>query len=424
MLDLRRLRLLRELAARGTIGAVALALDYSPSAVSQQLAQLEKEAGRAAARARRAQRAADGGGADARRPHRRAARARRGGRGRPAGDRRADHRHRARRGDPVRRASTCSRPRCGSSRAEHPALRVEVTDAEPETSMPSARARHARHGPRPTSTRSSRARRTTRLDLEPLLEEQFHIVLPAEPPAGGDGGPVALAALRDEPWAIGKDDSAYAELTIRACRALGGFEPDVRHRSNDLLMLLALVANGQAVTLLPDLVRRRPRAVGRHPRRRRGAADPHRVRRDPPRQRAAAGAQRAASSAAGYGGWPSVGSHARTRKPPGARAAVSPPPSAAASSATSSSARAASRRGRPARPARRACTRSRRSPRSPCARRPARHAPRGRRRGPTTCGTRRGSPARSSATGMRRRAISVSYLVQAGHSGRGSTPHL
>src|SRR4051812_34462814 len=45
MLDLRRLRLLRELAHRETIGAVAEALSYSPSAVSQQLAQLEKEAG-------------------------------------------------------------------------------------------------------------------------------------------------------------------------------------------------------------------------------------------------------------------------------------------------------------------------------------------------------------------------------------------
>src|ERR687889_1351789 len=45
MLDLRRLRLLRELSARGTIGAVAEALSYSPSAVSQQLAQLEREAG-------------------------------------------------------------------------------------------------------------------------------------------------------------------------------------------------------------------------------------------------------------------------------------------------------------------------------------------------------------------------------------------
>jgi hypothetical protein len=47
MLDLRRLRLLRELARRGTIAAVAEALSYSPSAVSQQLAALEKEPPRA-----------------------------------------------------------------------------------------------------------------------------------------------------------------------------------------------------------------------------------------------------------------------------------------------------------------------------------------------------------------------------------------
>jgi DNA-binding transcriptional LysR family regulator len=40
MLDLRRLRLLRELARRGTIAAVAEALSYSPSAVSQQLSTL------------------------------------------------------------------------------------------------------------------------------------------------------------------------------------------------------------------------------------------------------------------------------------------------------------------------------------------------------------------------------------------------
>src|ERR1700760_1029424 len=45
MLDLRRLRLLRELAARGTIGPGGESPSYSPSAVSQQLAQLEREAG-------------------------------------------------------------------------------------------------------------------------------------------------------------------------------------------------------------------------------------------------------------------------------------------------------------------------------------------------------------------------------------------
>src|SRR5687768_95887 len=45
MLELRRLRLLTELDQRGTIAAVADALQFTPSAVSQQLAMLEREAG-------------------------------------------------------------------------------------------------------------------------------------------------------------------------------------------------------------------------------------------------------------------------------------------------------------------------------------------------------------------------------------------
>src|SRR3712207_5610962 len=45
MLDLRKLRLLRELHSRGTIAAVAEALAYTPSGVSQQLSQLQREAG-------------------------------------------------------------------------------------------------------------------------------------------------------------------------------------------------------------------------------------------------------------------------------------------------------------------------------------------------------------------------------------------
>src|SRR3954452_22292437 len=45
MLELRRLRLLSELRERGTIAAVADALQFTPSAVSQQLAILERESG-------------------------------------------------------------------------------------------------------------------------------------------------------------------------------------------------------------------------------------------------------------------------------------------------------------------------------------------------------------------------------------------
>ncbi|WP_230007500.1 LysR family transcriptional regulator, partial [Microbacterium sp. Bi128] len=45
MFDLRRLRLLHELSVRGTLAAVAEALSFSPSTISQQLAQLERDAG-------------------------------------------------------------------------------------------------------------------------------------------------------------------------------------------------------------------------------------------------------------------------------------------------------------------------------------------------------------------------------------------
>src|SRR5579864_5658513 len=44
-IDVRRLRLLREVAHRGTIAAAADALAFTPSAVSQQLSTLEREVG-------------------------------------------------------------------------------------------------------------------------------------------------------------------------------------------------------------------------------------------------------------------------------------------------------------------------------------------------------------------------------------------
>src|SRR3954452_3231560 len=45
MLDVRRLRVLREVAARGSFSAAAESLAYTQSAVSQQIAALEREAG-------------------------------------------------------------------------------------------------------------------------------------------------------------------------------------------------------------------------------------------------------------------------------------------------------------------------------------------------------------------------------------------
>ena len=47
----------------------------------------------------------------------------------------------------------------------------------------------------------------------------------------------------------------FDDSMVRACRALGGFEPDRRHRSNDLAVLEQLVAAGEAIALLPSLGR-------------------------------------------------------------------------------------------------------------------------------------------------------------------------
>jgi DNA-binding transcriptional LysR family regulator len=49
-------------------------------------------------------------------------------------------------------------------------------------------------------------------------------------------------------------------MTDRTCRQLGGFDPNIRHRTNDSVVSLGLVAQGLGVTLLPDLV-----APGAHP---------------------------------------------------------------------------------------------------------------------------------------------------------------
>jgi DNA-binding transcriptional LysR family regulator len=46
----------------------------------------------------------------------------------------------------------------------------------------------------------------------------------------------------------------WAEMTERSCRALAGFDPDIRHRTNDADVTLALVARGHAVSLLPELI--------------------------------------------------------------------------------------------------------------------------------------------------------------------------
>jgi DNA-binding transcriptional LysR family regulator len=253
MLDLRRLRLLRELHARGTIAAVADALQYTPSAVSQQLAVLEREAGRPLLeRVGRGVRLTDDalvlvGHAEALLERAELARADlAAGDGRVAG--------RARIASFQSMALRLAVPAIRVLSAAAPDLRCELIEAEPEQSLPALAlgdldlvlADEWQHQPRP---------RPAGVDREDLCRDPVTLVLPADHPAARrHRHAVPLAALAGEAWVTGHRDAGWDEVTRRACRELGGFDPDIRHRTNDSIISLALVAEGQAVTFLPRLV--------------------------------------------------------------------------------------------------------------------------------------------------------------------------
>ena len=256
MLDLRRLRLLRELHERGTIAAVADALQFTPSAVSQQLAMLERETGvRLLERAGRGVRLTDAAytlvhHADA--LLERAAQAESDlaavagtvtGRARIAGFQSVLQR--------------LAIPAMEVLARDAPRLRCELVEAEPEQALPTLPLGETdlvlgdewRHQPLP---------RTVGIDREDLLVDPVFLVLPARHPAARrHPSEVPLEELAESPWTTGHREtrSGWEELIVRTCRELGGFEPDIRHRTNDSVTSLALVAAGQAVTMLPRLVR-------------------------------------------------------------------------------------------------------------------------------------------------------------------------
>jgi DNA-binding transcriptional LysR family regulator len=253
MLDLHRLRLLHELHARGTIAAVAEALRFTPSAVSQQLAVLEREAGVALLeRAGRGVRLTDAalvlvGHAGALLERAELAQAElAAATGSVAG--------RARIASFQSAAFHLAVPAMRALAREAPDLRCELVEAEPEESLPALAlgdvdlvlADEWQHQPlaRPPS-----------VAREDLWRDPVHLVLPEHHPvARRPGHAVPLSELADDAWTTGHRETAWEEITRRTCRGLGGFDPDIRHRTNDSVTSLALVAAGHAVTLLPALV--------------------------------------------------------------------------------------------------------------------------------------------------------------------------
>ena len=270
MLDLRRLRLLRELNERGTIAAVADALQFTPSAVSQQLAMLEREAGvPLLERAGRGVRLTDPAlvlvdHADALLERAALAEADLAaaagtvtGRGRIAGFQSV--------------ALRLALPAMEALARDAPRLRCELVEAEPEQALPALALGDVdlvlgdewQHQP---------LRLPAGLERHELLRDPVQLVLPARHPAARrHADAVPLAELAGEAWTTGHVGMGWEEMTQRTCRELGGFDPDIRHRTNDATISLALVARGLAVTMLPDLAAAADRAGRGAARDRRGA---------------------------------------------------------------------------------------------------------------------------------------------------------
>jgi DNA-binding transcriptional LysR family regulator len=253
MLDPRRLAVLREFAHRGTIAEAADALAFTPSAVSQQLAQLQREAGVALLRkvGRRLE-LTDAGRTLVARADELLARIEEIDAELAAQAEEVAGTVRV--GAFQTAASAIVIPALDRLAASHPRLRVELVEAEAEESLPAlergtidvAIAEEYEHSPRP---------RSARLHREYLEPDEMVLALPRTHPRATRKRPLALASLSEIEWVAASADTAFGDMFVRLCRAVGGFEPRIRHRVNEMQLLLDIVASGAAAALVPALGR-------------------------------------------------------------------------------------------------------------------------------------------------------------------------
>ncbi|MFF4982335.1 LysR substrate-binding domain-containing protein [Streptomyces sp. NPDC001046] len=248
MLDLRRLLLLRDLAAHGTVTAVAELHRVTPSAVSQQLKLLEEESGvtllertgRSLHLTTAARRLAEDT------EHVLTALEQ------------AEHRLRSAATEPtgaLRLACFPSAlvplaaPVSSALHRSHPELLAHITEAEPEQALRMLLDRRADAALTYRYTNlavGTPAGITTRVVLDdPLIavvdEERF-----------GGASPLDLRNLAAEPWILAPSRTACGEAVLHACR-LAGFTPQVRHTASDFSAIIALAAHSRLPALVPRL---------------------------------------------------------------------------------------------------------------------------------------------------------------------------
>lgn len=244
-LDVRRLRVLRELAERGTVAATAEALSFTPSAVSQQLSALEREAG-VVLLEREGRRLALTDAGRVLVAHADAVLAQL--------ERAEADLHAASTEISgtlnVAAFSSFARsllPQAAAAMLQHQHLQLHVRDAEPQDSIPLLRlgeldvviAQRFPYVPRDFGPA---------FHVVELFDDALHL---ATGPGQHDATP-RFDALADRPWVAGHPGTSCHEVVVHACHA-AGHEPRIVGFSNDFAVVAALVAQGVGLALIPEI---------------------------------------------------------------------------------------------------------------------------------------------------------------------------
>ncbi|MBX5469516.1 MAG: LysR family transcriptional regulator [Thermoleophilaceae bacterium] len=250
MLDVRRMRVLREVALRGSFSAAAEALSYTQSAVSQQIAALERECGaKLVQRGARGIRLTQAGEVLVR--HADAVLAQ-------LADAQAELDAIA--GLRGGRLSLATFPSAGASllpvavslfREAHPAVELTMIEAEPQDSLPLVKAAEIDlalvYEPNLAGEEAFAG-----LDRRQLLEDPLYAVLPAHHPLAARAK-VRVADLASEPFVNPSPNHCGSfDLLLRAAQR-AGFEPRIAFQTDDYVAIQGLVAAGVGVALIPAL---------------------------------------------------------------------------------------------------------------------------------------------------------------------------
>ena len=249
MLDVKRLRVLREVAAKGSFSAAAESLAYTQSAVSQQIAALEREANtKLVERSARGVRLTEAGRALVK--HADAILAR-------LADAEAELEAIAGlRGGRLRlvsfpTAAATVMPRAISEfRSRHPFVELSLEPAEPPEALEKLRAGECDIAL--TIDAPFAEGEVEGVDKVHLLDDPMYVALPIAHPLA-QAPEVRLEQLASDPW-IGGLSGGHPDalIVLRACHA-AGFEPRIAFHSDDYLAIQGFIAAGMGVSLIPDL---------------------------------------------------------------------------------------------------------------------------------------------------------------------------